>query len=82
MFVGLTTAKKIAQITKKEKITSIITHLEEANFVGILSKVLFRNPASLAIFIHQPLSALPLWYRVVARILYPFADKIITLCEE
>ena len=80
--MGISAAKKIANISRESFIKDIVSHLEEANFVTILSKILFRNPASITIYIHQPLIALPLWYRFVARILYPFADKIIALCDE
>lgn len=72
-------AHKIKKICKNEKIAISLSHMEEANFSNIISKILFWNKSKIIIQIHQPIEVWWKLYKIMIKFLYNYADKIITL---
>lgn len=75
-------AYKIKQISKKENIDICLSHMEEANFSNIFSKIIFFNKSKIYIQIHQSVNAWWKLYKILIKLLYNFADKIITIVKE
>lgn len=75
-------AYKIKQISKKEKIYICFSHMEEANFCNIFSKIIFLNSSKIYIQVHQSVSAWWKLYKILIKVLYNFSDKIITIVKE
>ncbi len=75
-------AYKIKQISKKEKIYICFSHMEEANFCNIFSKIIFLNSSKIYIQVHQSVSAWWKLYKTLIKVLYNFSDKIITIVKE
>ncbi|MFO7711186.1 MAG: glycosyltransferase, partial [Candidatus Woesearchaeota archaeon] len=80
-------AKEIAKYSKKHKIDTVISFMEESNFSVILSKILFGNKSKIICSVRtnpkryiensRGLREKITYY--LMRILYPWADKIICL---
>ena len=74
-------AFKISQYCKKNKINSIISHMEDANFSSILSK-LFWNKTKITVVIHHSISDYGKWlYYWLIKIFYKYADNIVVLTK-
>ena len=74
-------AFKISQYCKKNKINSIISHMEDANFSSILSK-LFLNKTKITVVIHHSISDYGKWlYYWLIKIFYKHADNIVVLTQ-
>lgn len=75
-------AYKIKQISKKEKIDICFSHMEEANFCNIFSKIIFLNSSKIYLQVHQSVNAWWRLYKILIKVLYNFSDKIITIVKE
>lgn len=75
-------AKKISENVEELGIDISISFMEEANFPNIVAKLLFRSSAKTVISIRQSQCAIGPIYRLLWKILYPFADEIVTVTEE
>ena len=74
---------KISQYTKSHDIETSISHLDEANFSTLLSKVIFSNKSKIIIEIHNSLEkSFSCTYLLLYKIFLRFADKVVSLTRE
>lgn len=78
----LVRAYKIARFCRENGIDMCLSHMEEANFSNIISKILFWNRSKIFVQIHQSINAWWKLYQVLIQSLYNKADKIITIAKE
>lgn len=74
-------AYKIKKVCDKNNINTNISIMEYANFSSIISKILFRNKAKTIINICHSISDYNIWFVLLIKILYRFADKIVVLTK-
>jgi len=74
---------KIKKYCSKNNIDICISHLDEANFSNILSKVIFRNKSKIIIEIHNSIEkSLSNFYKFIYKMIINYTDKIISLTKE
>jgi len=78
--------KRSYYISKYVKINNIdvcISHLDEANFSNIISKIIFNNKSKIIIEIHNSIEkSLSKIYLLIYKLIINFADKIVSLTKE
>ena len=76
-------AYKINNFCKKNKIDICMSHLDEANFSNLFSKIFFRNKSKIIIEIHNSIEkSLNNFYKLIYKLIINKADKIISLTKE
>jgi len=75
-------AKKISEYSKNNNLKISVSFMEEANFPIILAKMLFNKNFKIIISIHQSPSVYGFFYNFLIKLLYPKADKIISVSKE
>lgn len=76
-------AKEISRYSKANDINITISHLDEANFSNILSKIFFWNKSKIIIEIHNSIEkSLSNIYLLIYKLIIKYSDKIISLTKE
>lgn len=75
-------AYTIARICKRYHIDYAFSHLEEANFSNVMSKMVFRNTSKIYIQIHGSVNMWGNAYKFFIKKFYKRADRVITLVHE
>lgn len=76
-------AYKISKFCKKNNIDTCISHLDEANFSNIISKIIFKNKSKIIIEIHNSIEkSLSNLYLYIYKLLINFSNKVISLTKE
>jgi len=80
---SLLRAKKIKNYCKENHIDTVVCFMKESNIPGVLSKIFFNNQARIFLTVHNdPGKEFSTMHRILARVLYKHADKIITVSKE
>lgn len=69
--------KKIAKYCKKNKIETLISHWENPNFTGLISKIFFNKKIKIICVVHNAKYFNSMYSKYICNILYPFAYKIV-----
>ena len=72
----------ISKLCKKNNIDICISHIEEANFSTILSKIVFKNKCKIIVQNHVSMQGLNIITKLLIKILYPYADQIVSISKE
>lgn len=80
-FKVLGRARHIAKICKKQKIDTVISFLNDANFSTSLSKKVFFNPSKIVLSEQNNTLAQPKIFQSLVRWLYPRADLTVALSK-
>lgn len=73
---------KISNFCRNNDIYISFSHWEESNFHNIISKIIFNNPSKIIMQIHSAIDALNKFQKIIIKLIYKKADKIITIVKE